>query len=103
MDRYRSKPVEIEAVQLTDENILAMFGNEQTMDAPMGLELQGWADQRTQTVSGIFECKSRQGVVVAEPGDWIILEPGAPGLCYPCKPDVFAARWEAVDAPAPAA
>lgn len=35
-----------------------------------------------------------EGVMKANPGDWIIR--GVRGELYPCKPDVFAATYEAV-------
>ena len=33
-----------------------------------------------------------EGVVIAQPGDWIIR--GVKGELYPCKPDIFAATYE---------
>lgn len=90
--KFRSKPVEIEAVQLTDQFVLDAFGHG-SVDVPLGLTFEGWADIKTETHSGIFLCASRQGVVNAELGDWIIVEPGAPALCYPCKDDVFKLKY----------
>lgn len=94
MGRYRSKPVEVEAVQATLANVLAWFSTtDATAEPPMGVELEGWADAARKEWSGNLLCHSRNGPVVAESNDWIIAEPGAPGLCYPCKPDVFAAKY----------
>jgi hypothetical protein len=99
MARFRSKPVEIDAVQLTSAFIIEAYGGGAKFPPtiPPGLSFDGWADPVAEQFSGIFTCKSRQGEVVAEPDDWIIAEPGAPKLCYPCKPDVFSSRWEPVD------
>jgi hypothetical protein len=36
-----------------------------------------------------------EGTMRADPGDWIIQ--GVKGELYPCKPDIFAATYEAVD------
>ena len=36
-----------------------------------------------------------EGIMQAEPGDWIIR--GVKGECYPCKPDIFEATYEAVN------
>lgn len=36
-----------------------------------------------------------EGQMIAMPGDWIIT--GVKGEKYPCKPDIFAATYEAVD------
>ena len=38
-----------------------------------------------------------EGVMTASLGDWIIR--GVKGEFYPCKPDIFAATYEAVDTP----
>jgi len=35
-----------------------------------------------------------EGMMVASPGDWVIR--GVQGEFYPCKPDIFAATYEAV-------
>ncbi len=43
--------------------------------------------------------QTANGQVRAEPGDWIIREPNGVG-CYPCKPDVFEAKYEALTEPA---
>ena len=34
-----------------------------------------------------------EGLVIARPGDWIIR--GVKGELYPCKPDIFAATYDA--------
>lgn len=41
------------------------------------------------------EIATLEGVMVANPGDWIIT--GVKGERYPCKPDIFAATYEAVE------
>lgn len=43
--------------------------------------------------------QTANGPVRAEPDDWIIREPSGTG-CYPCKPDVFAAKYEPLNEPA---
>lgn len=95
MVRFRKKPVEIEAVQFTGDNIeeiaqLAGFdltaedpdrsGAFLSDDNPPALVLQ--------TIHGEFAC--------ARVGDWVIPEP-QPGRAYPCKPDIFAATYEPVE------
>ncbi len=37
-----------------------------------------------------------EGVMTAMPGDWVIT--GIAGERYPCKPDIFEATYEPVDA-----
>lgn len=41
------------------------------------------------------EIVTLEGTMVADVGDWIIT--GVKGEKYPCKPDIFAATYEAVD------
>ena len=77
--RFRSKMVEIEANQ---------FRHGAT--APMGVRNREDGSCFVLTING-------QEVNVV-PGDWIILEnpPGDGTRAYPCKPEVFAKRWEPV-------
>lgn len=78
MAKYRKKPVVVEAVQ--------------------------WFPDRT--VEGVCTCPSDEygrvphvhtleGALRVSSGDWIIT--GVKGERYPCKPDIFAATYEAVE------
>jgi hypothetical protein len=83
MPKYRKKPIEIEARQLTKEN---------------GPELWEWADSKPfydpdGTVSGL-SIYTLEGRMKAEFGDWVIK--GVQGEFYPCKPDIFDATYEPV-------
>jgi len=98
MPKFRSKPVEIEAVQLTRELADDCLLNGKPL--PSGVMFRGQVTPSTKQWFGNLVCNSRQGEVSAVFDDWIIEEPGAPGLCYPCKPDVFEQKYEPVDAPA---
>lgn len=42
-----------------------------------------------------IEIETLEGVMKANPGDWIIT--GVKGEKYPCKPDIFKATYEKVD------
>lgn len=95
MAKFQSKPFTIEAFQLTREWALGVLCG--PWPIPAGLTFRGSIQPQAQTFTGHFVCLSSQGEVTAEIDDWIIDEPHAPGLCYPCKPDVFAAKYEAVD------
>jgi hypothetical protein len=96
MARFRSKPVEIEAVQFTPEviKVIVLDG----VDIPNGLQcIAASFHQRHREVhSASFICQTRQGPVRPDVNDWIIQESDGSG-CYPCKPDVFAAKYEAID------
>ena len=81
MAKYRKKPVVIEAVQFTgdvgDPEIAAL-------------------DLKCVTIGGVdhLSVGTLEGRMLASPGDWIIR--GVKGELYPCKPDIFAATYEAV-------
>ena len=83
MGRFRKKPVEIEARQLTREN---------------GRELWEWADSKPLygpggEITGL-RIYTLEGDMKADFGDWIIQ--GIQGEFYPCKPDIFEKTYEAV-------
>lgn len=88
MPKFRKKPVEIEAMQFTDESKDAVFA---------------WA--RRSGACGLtpsFNIRNEpclliptlEGEMRADLGDWVIR--GVAGEFYPCKPDIFEATYEAV-------
>lgn len=81
MGKFRSKPVEIEAVQFNKAG-----------DHP-AVQYSGKDDSGRE----YFSVRSKQGRVSVNSGDWIITEPDGSGH-YPCAPEVFAAKYEAVEA-----
>lgn len=88
--KYRKKPVEIEAVELTDANAMrraapwcgGRYGYESKASDPT--DVAYWVDIPTL-----------EGTMRASRGDFIIK--GVQGEFYPCKPDIFAATYEAVE------
>jgi hypothetical protein len=87
MPRFRKRPVEVEARQLTREN---------------GREVWEWVDGKAfyepdGTISGLT-IFTLEGRMKADFDDWIIQEPFPSGgrHFYPCKPDIFTATYEAV-------
>lgn len=94
MAQFRKKPVVIEAMEFRGPvwqgdaaiNYMVLFDDwlsSKVTDAPVkyrGAEL---------VVSTL------EGEMTASPGDWIIC--GVKGELYPCKPDIFAATYEAVE------
>ena len=87
MNRFRKRPIEIEAVQFTGNNVQEIwdaFGAEgiygPTEKNPDHLVL-------TTTHGDPSPCRA---------GDWVIPD-SRPGTFYPCKPDVFAATYERVE------
>lgn len=93
--RFRKKPVVIEAVQWTGQNLgelLAFTGKHP--------EWNEWFENfkayeaYVKANGSVFKIVTLEGTMDATPGDWIIK--GVKGEFYPCKPDIFAATYEAV-------
>ncbi len=83
MPMYRKKPVVIEAIQYRAGEQPNEFGQD-VIDGVI-----------RYPEDGSMLIKTLEGVMQAQPGDWIIR--GVKGELYPCKPDIFAATYEAVD------
>lgn len=91
MAKYRKKPVVIEAIQLTWENV--KFNN-----------LPEWLFNSDRPVKIIYTEKiensqyaivqTLEGEMRANANDWIIK--GVNGELYPCKPDIFEKTYELV-------
>lgn len=77
--KYRKKPVVIEAIQYTEDNIEELFAFVNT--AFVGAKG--------------FIIPTLEGDMIASRGDYIIK--GVNGEFYPCKPDIFEKTYEAVD------
>lgn len=80
--KFRKKPVEIEAIQFDGSN---------------GVEIAKWVTghgQDAQLNRGEVYLVTLEGVMHASPGDYVIR--GVQGEFYPCKPDIFAATYDAV-------
>ena len=84
--KFRKKPVTIDAVQWTGENLSEI------------LEFTNHYDIRLQNidVDGVEKTElyinTLEGCMHASEGDWIIK--GVQGEFYPCKPDVFEETYE---------
>ncbi|WP_119697014.1 hypothetical protein [Microbacterium halotolerans] len=121
--RFRKKPVEIEAMQLTRENVAdvaAWCGGRVIKQVkpgdPTDVYVAAWCGGRvieqvkpgdpTDVYVGL-DIPTLEGTMRAETfhwstwdgtryvgGDWIIR--GVQGEFYPCKPDIFEATYEAV-------
>lgn len=82
MAKYRKKPVVIEAVQFTGENL-------EEIGHFAGLNAQLAGRERR------LEIKTKEGVMTANPGDYIIK--GVQGEFYPIKEDIFEKTYEPVE------
>ena len=86
MAKYRKRPVTVEAVQW-------LPGVEHPVVCHGPCELNDYLD--TRLAAHLHTMHAHQTVYI-EHGDWIIAEPDGEHF-YPCKPDVFAATYEAVE------
>ena len=83
--KFRKKPVVIDAIRLLPqgENILQVA------------HFMGTFKEVIEHTDGSVLIKTLEGIMSASPGDWIIK--GVEGEFYPCKPDIFAKTYEAVE------
>ena len=87
MPKFRKKPVVIEAQQFTEETKNQVF-NWVTGNKYSSFDGEGKPTLIIETLEGNH---------TADVGDWVIK--GVKGEFYPCKPEIFALTYEAVDAP----
>lgn len=82
--KYRKKPVEVDAVQFTDETKDRVRNSLECVEPDFE---EGNPVLKVRTIHG--------DVAVVRLGDWIISEEKL-GRYYPCKPDVFEVTYEKV-------
>jgi hypothetical protein len=119
MPKFRKKPVVIEAVNWNGHT-LGLTNKPVDLSQPLSpnvhLEMPAWmptclpplpTEALTRASIEVGQIRryhdflhigTLEGVMAAAPGDWIIR--GIKGEIYPCKPDIFAATYEAVEADA---
>lgn len=87
---YRKKPVVIEAIQWTGDNIIdvVQFVQPEKLNNKDPESLKEYFRNRG------YEINTLEGVMTADIGDYIIK--GIKGEFYPCKPDIFEATYEIV-------
>lgn len=92
MAKYRKKPVVIEAMQYPGNSISGVNDL---------MQFEDWLKVHAQAIGKWPMRYKGQSLIIptlegdheAKPGDWIIR--GVQGELYPCKPDIFAATYEA--------
>jgi len=80
--KYRKKPVVIDAIQYD--------GSYQSF-----IDIINEFEIKSNFIQGSFSIPTLEGDMKASSGDYIIK--GIKGECYPCKPDIFKASYEAVE------
>lgn len=88
--KYRKKPVVVDVIQLTSENLMDCIG--------FVYPDIGAADHPTLIAirkNKFLTIETLEGNMKAQFGDYIIK--GIQGELYPCKPDIFEATYEAVE------
>ncbi|WP_214771479.1 hypothetical protein [Exiguobacterium sp. s133] len=93
VEKYRKKPVVIEAVKLEDEYKSIVESIEFVYS--IGMETSEWgmnSTVRSVKEDGGFSIETLEGNMFAKFGDYIIK--GVQGEFYPCKPDIFEATYE---------
>ena len=94
--RFRKNPVEVEAMQTAPADPLVAEKDREEQNRLVARWIDaGGGEVVGFGVSGI-DIATLEGTMMASPGDWIIR--GVQGEFYPCKPDIFAATYEAVTA-----
>ena len=85
VERYQKNPIEVHAVQVTDQNLADVAqwcgGTFVSTMLPVNPPIH---------VKEIH-IKTLEGIMAAQPGDWVIQ--GVKGEFYPCRGDVFLATY----------
>lgn len=86
MNKYRKKPIVIEALQFTGSNLAECL--------VWALGTSPESAEGCAIMNLPLFIPTLEGDMRVSPGDWIIK--GVKGEFYPCKPDIFAASYEPV-------
>lgn len=88
MPKYRKKPVVIEAVQFTDNNLW----NDRELNKML---IEAYEEGNIFLGNDYAIIRTLEGNMKALPGDYIIK--GVKGELYPCKPEIFEMTYEKVE------
>lgn len=99
MNKFKKKPVVIEAFQMTEEHRWDKNSEwpewlREAWNGDPGEAGSVWPDANTGGKT--LMCGTLEGVYCIDQGDWIIQ--GIKGEIYPCKPDIFEATYDKVEA-----
>ena len=90
IQKFRKKPVEIEAIQYTGKNdfLIGKWSNDLVYPSPV-------LEPNENNPGSYLQIKTLEGVMTAIVGDWIIK--GVKGEFYPYKHDIFLMTYDVVD------
>ena len=88
-NKYRKKPVVIDAWQFTKEN----YKEGAPLFIRQANDVELWSQYGGDVIGG--EIETLEGVMTISENDYIIK--GVHGEFYPCKPDIFEATYEVVN------
>lgn len=99
--QYRKKPVVIDAIQLTESNVLEVYEWVHGCVAiKTDMDLHKWDDyiqviiRKGMNIPTLEDGADGRAKHVASVGDYVIK--GVQGEFYPCKPEIFEATYEKV-------
>ena len=92
MPKFRKKPVVIEAVQWTGNNLKEVIDFSGLHESA---KKWSWEEYEKVVAEDGLKIFTLEGKMNADVNDWIIK--GVKGEFYPCKPEIFEATYEAVD------
>ena len=92
MPKFRKKPVVIEAVQWTGRNLKEVIDFSGLHESA---KKWSWEEYEKVVADDGLKIFTLEGKMNADVNDWIIK--GVKGEFYPCKPDIFAQTYEAVE------
>jgi hypothetical protein len=98
MSRYRKKPVEIEAVRWivnNEKEVMDFIFSDDRWKVGLDSPYVDGPGIGVVPALGTLDIPTLEGVMTAQPGDWIIR--GVQGELYPCKPHIFVATYEPVE------
>lgn len=93
--KFRKKPVEIEAMQFDGsfDSYMQIVEWARSHDA-LNINVREFGEEESDHTHLVVH--TLEGAMRAESGDWIIR--GVQGEFYPCKPDIFDATYQPVEA-----
>ena len=99
IQKFRKKQVEVEAIQFNGNS------NKQDVEKFVGRQLKSELESETAYVAGMgppifsLSIETKEGVMQAFRGDWIIKEPFPTGDrdFYPCKDEIFVKTYEEIN------